>query len=237
MKLRVVFILLFSIVLGSVLSGQKSNKKITISGYVVDANQNPVARATIVIDKKNTRTVTDIKGFYELKVRPDAGMISVFVLNNKVWEALIERKTNINITLKEITSSQNNQDNIKADSLLIIGYDSVDSKKLTKPIKKSNAKENKYDSFTTIYELIKFTVPGVTVIGTSINIQNASFSLNASTEPLFIVNGIPVTSIGNITPTDVKSIQLIKGSSAAMYGLRGANGVILINLKTGDYIK
>jgi TonB-dependent SusC/RagA subfamily outer membrane receptor len=72
------------------------------------------------------------------------------------------------------------------------------------------------------------------VNGTSIRIQGAS-SLLLSTEPLFVVDGITVNSISDIQPLMVKSIQVLKGSSAAIYGSRGANGVILINLiKAGD---
>ena len=73
-------------------------------------------------------------------------------------------------------------------------------------------------------------VPGVIVSGTSIRIRGAS-SINASSEPLFIVDGAPTSSIGHISPRDVKSIDILKGSSAAIYGVRGANGVIVIKLK------
>jgi TonB-dependent SusC/RagA subfamily outer membrane receptor len=77
--------------------------------------------------------------------------------------------------------------------------------------------------------MIRGEVPGVQVSGTSIRIQGAS-SLMLSTEPLFVVDGMVVNSIGDIQPFTVKSIEILKGSSAAIYGSRGANGVILINL-------
>ena len=82
--------------------------------------------------------------------------------------------------------------------------------------------------------MLRGEVPGVQVNGTSIRIQGAS-SLTLSTEPLFVVDGVTVNSIDHILPQMVKSIQVLKGSSAAIYGSRGANGVLLINLiNAGD---
>ena len=82
--------------------------------------------------------------------------------------------------------------------------------------------------------MIRGEVPGVQVNGTSIIIQGAS-SLTLSTEPLFVVDGIVVNSIDYISPISVKSIEILKGSAASIYGSRGANGVILIRLiGTGD---
>jgi TonB-dependent SusC/RagA subfamily outer membrane receptor len=74
------------------------------------------------------------------------------------------------------------------------------------------------------------------VSGTSIKISGSS-SLNASTEPLFVVDGIIVNSIEDISPQTVKSIEVLKGPDASVYGMRGANGVIVINRLTGKDIK
>ena len=76
--------------------------------------------------------------------------------------------------------------------------------------------------------MIKGQVPSVEVSGKSIRIQG--FSSLGSTEPLFVVDGIVSSSIDDIPPSQVKSIEVLKGSSAAIYGSRGANGVILIRL-------
>jgi TonB-dependent SusC/RagA subfamily outer membrane receptor len=81
--------------------------------------------------------------------------------------------------------------------------------------------------------LLKGEFPSVRVTGTSINIQG-SFSLYASTEPLFVVDGVAVESIGNIPPQIVSSIEVLKGASATIYGTRGSNGVILITLISSE---
>jgi len=114
-----------------------------------------------------------------------------------------------------------------------IGYGSIDSKNLTTQVNKLDVSDNKYDSYPNIYEVLRGSVPGVQVTGKSIRIQGAS-SLMLSTEPLFVVNGMIVTSIDDIIPSQVKSIEVLKGASTAIYGSRGANGVIIIYMKDGS---
>jgi TonB-dependent SusC/RagA subfamily outer membrane receptor len=77
--------------------------------------------------------------------------------------------------------------------------------------------------------MIRGEVAGVQVMGNSIRIQGVG-SLTLSTEPLYVVDGNVVNSISDIQPYNVKSIEILKGSSASIYGSRGANGVILIKL-------
>ncbi|MGB8492241.1 MAG: TonB-dependent receptor plug domain-containing protein, partial [Bacteroidales bacterium] len=79
-------------------------------------------------------------------------------------------------------------------------------------------------------DMISGEVPGVQVIGTRILIRGIS-TITAGTDPLFVVDGVPATSIDYIQPQTVRSIEVLKGSAATIYGSRGANGVILINLK------
>ena len=234
MKIKIFFLIILSVMSITVTLGQKNNKKIIISGLVTDAQKKPVAGAKILIDKKNTNIVTDSKGFYKIKIRPDAGLITVFTLNNGVREAIIEGRTTINFSLSGTASSQNNkQDNNEADKAVNIGYGSVDPKNLTTQVNRLDVKDNKYASYSNIYEVLRGTVPGVQVSGKNIRIQGAS-SLMLSTEPLFVVDGIIVTSIDDINPSQLKSIEILKGASASIYGSRGANGVILITLRNGS---
>ncbi|MBE3086556.1 MAG: TonB-dependent receptor plug domain-containing protein [Bacteroidetes bacterium] len=155
-------------------------------------------------------------------------------MNNGVREAIIEGRTTINFSLGGTASSQNNkQDNNEADKAVNIGYGSVDPKNLTTQVNRLDVKDNKYASYSNIYEVLRGTVPGVQVSGKSIRIQGAS-SLMLSTEPLFVVDGIVVSSIDDIIPNQISSVEVLKGSSASIYGSRGANGVILINLRNGS---
>jgi TonB-dependent SusC/RagA subfamily outer membrane receptor len=89
------------------------------------------------------------------------------------------------------------------------------------------------NTYNDIYQMIRGEVSGVIVSGRNVQIQQGH-SFFGSSEPLFVVNGTIVNSIDNINPLEVKSITVLKGSSAAIYGVRGANGVISINLINGS---
>jgi len=217
------------------MSGQKKNKKFTVSGYVMDTGKNPVAGAIILLDKNNTGRVTDDEGFYKLKVKPDAGTITIFTMYGASAEASIDGRTSINFVLEKASPvSSQVQNKEKADDVVDIGYGVVKKKDLTYSVSKTNITEKNYSSYTNIYDLLRATVPGIQVSGEKIYIRGIS-TLNASTDPLFVVNGSITESIDNIQPVDVKSIQVLKDASASIYGVRGSNGVILINtIKAGD---
>ncbi len=230
MKLRIVLILLITLVAGTILSGQNNNKKITINGLVVDQAKNPIANAIIFIDGQKTSHVTNDKGFYKIKIKAGSSRIGIFTIKNGIIEEAINGRTTINFNLDVSFHQQSeNQKNLNGEEDINVGYGSVKKKNLTQPVNKLDGKNNRFSSYTNIYEMIKGEFPGVKVNGTNINIQG-SFSIYSSTEPLFVVDGVPTESIGNIPPQMVKSIEVLKGASATIYGTRGACGVILINL-------
>ena len=237
MKFRIVLILLITLEAGTTLSGQNNNKKITINGLVTDQAKNPVANAIIFIDGQKTSYVTDKKGFYKIKIKAGSSKIGIFTLTNGIIEEVINGRTTINFTL---TSSfhelSENQNYPNGEEEINVGYGSVKKRNLTQPVTKLDGENKRFASYTNIYEMIKGEFPGVKVIGKTINIQG-SFSLYSSTEPLFVVDGVPRESIDNIPPQMVKSIEVLKGASATIYGTRGACGVILINLISAKDVK
>jgi TonB-dependent SusC/RagA subfamily outer membrane receptor len=231
MKTKTFFIILLSVFSLISLSGQKSSKKVTISGYVVDKYQFPVTNTSILIDDEKTDIVTDAKGYFKVKVRPSAVKIGIFTSFSEIKEETIAGRRRINFTLDAGIPQHVNIPNINADDELInVGYGSVKKKNLIIPVNKIDGTGMKYASYSTIYEMIRGQVPGVHVSGKNIKIQNASsFLLN--TNPLFVVDGIMVETIDNIPPQLVSSIEVLKGAAASIYGSRGANGVLLITLK------
>ena len=92
--------------------------------------------------------------------------------------------------------------------------------------------DSKVPVYQDIYDMIRGRVPGVEVSGKSIRIRGSN-SLNVSTEPLFVLDGVIVSTIDQISPDNVKSIEVLKGPDATVYGTRGSNGVIIIKTKTG----
>jgi TonB-dependent SusC/RagA subfamily outer membrane receptor len=237
MKPKIFLCILLSILSVANSIGQKNNKKLSITGFVLDSNQKPVSGAMIFIDNVRTDAISNGKGFYRVKVNPNAVSISAFSQTNGLDEAEIGGRTTINLNLKTsgLTSKPKVQ-NLTDDETINVGYGTVKRKDLTTTVGKIDATNKRFASYHDIYEMIRGELPGVQVRGKSIMIQGPT-SINLSSEPLFVVDGVIVTSVDYIFPQEVKSIEVLKGSAASIYGSRGANGVILINLIGSGDIK
>jgi TonB-dependent starch-binding outer membrane protein SusC len=229
MRFRAICILLLSVLVISNISGQKSNKKFTVTGTVTDTRNNPISGALIMVDKKNTGLATDQNGKYRIKVRPDANILTIVTFNFGVFDAPINGRTTIDFVMGSPDQvSQNPATDTKKEEVVDIGYGNVKQKNVLTNVSTIDGTNKKYASYKTIYDILKGT-PGVMVTGNSIKIQGQS-SFSSGTEPLFVVNGMPVESIDGISPMMVESISVLKGSAASIYGSRGTNGVILITL-------
>jgi TonB-dependent SusC/RagA subfamily outer membrane receptor len=230
MKTRFIIILLLALVAGTTASAQKPGKKIFITGEVRDMNKLPVPDAIIMIDNINTNILSDKNGSYKIKVKRSAQKISI-VSPAGLAEEVINGRTTINFSLKgSVLGQMNNQVSKPRDEEINVGYGSMKERDLTQSVGKINGTNSKYASYSSIYDMLKGEVAGVEVVGTSIKIRGAS-SFQMSTQPLFVVDDVIVSSVDNILPQMVKSIEVLKGSGAAIYGSRGANGVILITTK------
>ena len=121
------------------------------------------------------------------------------------------------------------------EELVNIGYQQVKKKDLTASVSKLNVGQE-VSSYSNIFEYLQGRIPGLEVNGDKILIRGAS-SIYGDNEPLYIVDSVPVDDISHIAPINIKSVEVLKdAASAAVYGARGANGVILITLKkAGDY--
>jgi TonB-dependent SusC/RagA subfamily outer membrane receptor len=234
-KILILFLVLISFSFCFEMNAQKRSRKVIISGRVTDSNHYPFQNAIIMIDGKNTKCLTDNEGFYKISVKASSTNIGIFTIPTGVIEEPIENRTRINFTLEDNIGRR--AEAIPAsDDLVNIGYSSVRNKDMIDPIHKIDGSDTKFISYTNIYEMIKSEVPGVLVSGNSITIRGPN-SILSSNEPMFVVDGMMVESIDGIPPGQVKSIEVLKGPSAAIYGSRGSNGVILIQLKTGSDIK
>lgn len=229
MRTRIIFCLILLMISFNMSSGQKTGKKVTITGHVVDGTQAYVANAIVIIDGNKTETFTNEKGYYKIKVTPGSSRIGILTTSNGMLEEPLDGRKTINFTFQGSVAAQPGRKADPGDETVDIGYGSVKKRSMTGNVSKIDGTNPKYASYRSIYDMIRGEVPGVQVSGTSIRIQGAS-SLMLSTEPLFVVDGMVVNSIADILPYTVKSIEILKGSSAAIYGSRGANGVILIKL-------
>lgn len=231
MKRGIILLIIFSLIISENIEGQKNSKKGIVSGYVTDVNKQPVKGALILLDRQQTGVFTNRKGFYKIRITPETRMIGAYSDVKGSAETPADGGPEINIILYGSFAIQGLILEVpEGEEMVNIGYGKIRKKDLTNPTGQIDGRGHKYDSYTSIYDMIRGEVPGVQVIGTQILIRGLS-SINSSNDPLLVVDGVPVSSIENISPREVKSISVLKGPDAAIYGSRAAGGVILIDMK------
>jgi TonB-dependent starch-binding outer membrane protein SusC len=217
----------------------------TITGTVTEKEGGMTLISATVQDPDNPSvgTVTDFDGFYSLQIGENTTHLQFSYVGYESQIIEIGDRTEINVALS-------------AGSILgevvIIGYGSVEREDVTGSVQTVQARDFNQGAITSPQELLSGKVPGVTIStggggpdeGAQIRIRGLS-SLDASNDPLFVVDGIPLASggiSGNrnplniINPRDIESITVLKDASAtAIYGSRGSAGVILITTKTGSF--
>lgn len=223
---RLALLVLFTLFVGS-LSAQ------TIKGNVKDSNGEPVIGAT-VLEKgtKNNATVTDIDGNFSIKLTGNNPLqISYIGMKTKTVETA--GKSTINVKLEDETTN--------LEDLVVIGYGSVRRKDLTGSVATVNSEALAAVPVASVTEALTGKMAGVQITTTEgspdadvkIRVRGGG-SITQSNDPLLIVDGFPVESISDIPATDIEDITVLKdASSTAIYGSRGANGVILVTTKSG----
>lgn len=209
--------------------GQSKKKKIAISGYVTDVNENPLKGVVIIADGVASKVFTNKKGFYKIRIESETKTLMAFDPNHGGIEVELDGHTKINFVLLADT---NNHQYISPEEVKFYDYGYGVVSKKNSSYNMALIDENNLDnnSYKDIYDMIRGKVPGVSVIGSTIKIRGTG-SVNGPTDPMFIVDGFQAYSIDNISPIMVESITVLKGTEAAIYGSRGANGVIVITLK------
>ncbi len=230
MKTITAVILLLAVLFLPDTYGQKAKKYLKVSGHVTIMNKRPVAGAVIIVDNLNTETITDKNGYYKIKIKGDSKTIGAVSVAGEIIESAINGQSEINLTYPDLVFNvSRSKIDIAGEEEVNIGYGTVKKKDLLTPVGRVNGTHSRYSSYTSIYDMLR-TQPGVMVNGRRIIIQGIS-TFYGNTEPLFILDGMPVSTIDGIPPRQVKSIDILKGSSAAIYGSRGSNGVIIITMK------
>ncbi len=227
-NMRIVMLMLFAS-----LSFNLSAQTITVTGNVIDSTGEPVIGAS-VIEKGNTSngTVTNLDGDYSLKVPSNATLVFSYI-GLKSAEVPVKGQTTVNVTLEE--------DSEVLDDVVVIGYATVAKRDLTGSVASVGAKQLESIPVSSASEALIGKLAGVSIATTEgspdadvkIRVRGGG-SLSQDNSPLYIVDGFPVNSISDIAPTDIQSIDVLKdASSTAIYGARGANGVIIITTKSG----
>ena len=248
MRIKLIFLILVSALCINSITAQKSNKKITITGTVLNSDKEPIVNAIVMIDGQKTTSVTDSKGNYEIKVKPTGSKIGIFTFGYGICEESISGRTRINFSFETVPYQElhgrssgimigSDRKIASGDEAVEVGYGHIKRKNLAYDIGYIDGTDKKYASYTSVAEMIRREVSGVRVLGReggyTIIIQDAC-NLGGSVSPLIIIDGTIGGSINDITPSSVKSISVLKGASAAIYGSRGYGGAIIIKTKTYD---
>ncbi len=206
----------------------------------MDITNQPVVNAIIMIDDQKTGSTTDAKGNYKIKVKHKAGKIGIFTFGNGIYEEPINGRTRIDFTLNtHISLKEVNKKRPDNEEEINVGYGTVKQKNSIYQISKIDTVYKKYAIYNSIYDLIRGELMGEGVRvdpGNNILIEGSN-TLIGPTSPLIVVDGMIVGSIDYIHPQMVKSIEVLKGASASVYGSRGSNGVILITLVSATDLK
>ena len=239
MKRSVILVLLLSIFIASSCYSQnnKKRKKIEFLGLVTDSLNSPISNADIYVDGKKIMATSNAEGRFRLKLKPKVKSVAVFKLMNGYAELEYQGEKEVIFVLSVDNSVKQDPLNMSEKptvDLVDVGYETAPKRNLTSGVGeiKKDVLENA-SKYSTIYDMIRGEIPGVAVYGNTIKIRGTS-TVNGNSAPLLIVDGSPVESINNISPNIVKSISVLKGPSAAIYGSRGANGVVLIRLITAS---
>jgi TonB-dependent starch-binding outer membrane protein SusC len=234
------FFLLMSFV-PSVLEAKSTNKfgfrnlpPITVTGMVTDSKNAPLEGVSITIKGTNRGVLSDAKGMYKLVAVPDNGALMFSFTGFVTKEVSVKNTTIINVSLSDQVSGLND--------VVVVGYGTQKKKDLTGAITQVKATQFENENPRSIQDMLRGNAPGLDVgfdpstKGQAGNLQiRGQGTLTASSSPLIVLDGViyPGT-MADINPNDVATVDVLKdASSAAVFGARSANGVLLISTKKG----
>ena len=209
----------------------QSNVKVT--GQVTDNAGLPVIGAGVVEDGTTSGVVTDASGNYAISVKTGAKLVFT-CLGYETKTVVVGEQSIINVVL--------NDDTTMLDEVVMIGYGTAKKSTLTGALSQVSSESFKAQKVTRVDQALQGRASGVQVSNTvgapggdvRIRVRGAN-SVLGDNSPLFVIDGFVGADFNSINPNDIKSMEVLKdASSTAIYGSRGANGVILITTKSGD---
>ena len=211
----------------------QGQQKTQVTGVIVDASGEPLIGVSVVEKGNKTNgAVTDIDGKFVINVPANSSLVVSYV-GYKTQEVAVAGKHNINVTLKEDAEMLND--------VVVIGYGVVKKADLAGSVSVMDNKAFKDQPITQASDALNGRMAGVNVAsdgvpGGSVKIRvRGSNSITKSNDPLYVVDGmVRESGLDGINPEDIQSMQVLKdASSTAIYGSRGANGVVIVTTKTG----
>lgn len=235
-----IFQTILPLLIGLFVSLSAVAQQVTVKGHVKDATGESVIGANVIIKGTTTGTITDFDGNFTLNAPKDA-ILSISFVGYKPFE--VKAAPSVIVTLQD--------DSQVLSDVVVIGYGSVKKSDLSGSVVAIKAEDMNRGAVTSPQELIQGKVPGLFVApgdgspgaGSTIRIRGGA-SLNASNDPLIVIDGIPTSNdaapgtpnaLATINPNDIETFTVLKDASAtAIYGSRASNGVIIITTKKGS---
>lgn len=212
---------------------ETSKRQVDISGKVLDSNNEPLIGAIVSIEGTNKKVVTDINGKFRIKA--DKGStIKISYIGNTDQTFIAKDSKPVSIVMKEEATD--------LDEIVVVGYGTQKKINVTGAVSMVKGDVLKDRPITSVAAGLQGELPGVTISNTtgkpgsasSIVIRGVS-TINSDTSPLILIDGVAGGDINLLNPADVESVSVLKdAASAAIYGARAANGVILITTKAGN---
>lgn len=230
---RLFFLALLSIIaIGAYAQGK------TVSGTVLDKSGESVIGASVVVKGTTNGTITDFDGKFTLSNVPNDASLEISFVGYKTQVIPVQGKNTFNVTMVEDTEV--------LDEVVVVGYGVQKKSDVTGAMARVGEKELKAMPVKNALEGMQGKTAGVDITSSqrpgevgSINIRGVR-SITADQGPLYVVDGMIIQNGGieNINPSDIESIDVLKDASAtAIYGSRGANGVILVTTRRKDFIE
>lgn len=222
---KVVAMTILSLLLGTVAWAQRK-----VTGKVTSSEGSAIPGATVQIKGTNSGTTTLEDGTFTISV-PDNATLVFSATGSKSQEVKVGSSSQVNVVLSTTLSN--------LEEVVVTGYTAQRKKDITGSVSVVNVKEMAANPGSNIENLIQGRASGVNVTtsgvpGAGSNIRIRGFSTFGSNDPLFVVDGIQLSSVADINPSDIESMQVLKDASAsALYGSAAANGVIIITTKKG----
>lgn len=202
-----------------------------VQGVVKDATGEPIIGANVLVKGTTNGVITDFDGNYSLTNVNSQDVIVFSYIGYTSQEIKVGSQATINVTLKEDTET--------LEEVVVVGYGTVKRRDLTGSVASVTGEKLAANPVANVAEALQGQLPGVSVTsqdgrpgaGMSIRIRGGG-SITQSNDPLFIVDGVQVSGIDDIPADNIESIDVLKdAASTAIYGARGANGVILVTTK------
>ena len=206
----------------------------TVTGTVIDSNGEPVVGANILERGTKNGVFADVDGKFSISVGSDA-VLEISSIGFITQQVSVRGRTSFEIVLPCDTRS--------LDEVVVVGYGSVKRQNLTSSVSKITDEAVKERPIASVSEALQGQLAGVRsyageggVPGYDMTIQiRGTNTINGDSSPLYVIDGVPRENMSDLNPSDIASIQVLKDASAsAIYGSRGANGVILIETKQGQ---